>query len=126
MSHSPSFNHLDLKKTTHIFEIELYGSPVLQKLPVTEEQLAAFCRKHHIERMSVFGSVLRDDFGPQSDVDFLVEFEPQQHLGWGIVTVCDELEKLVGRAVDVVDPKYLKQRFRHKVLENAQLVYPNV
>lgn len=101
-------------------------APVFQRLPISEEQIAEFCHKHHIQRMSVFGSVLRDDFGPESDVDFLVEFEPQQHLGWGIVTVCDELEDLVGRAVDVVDPKYLKQRFRQQVLENAQVVYSNV
>ena len=101
-------------------------APVFQKLPITEEQLAEFCRKHHIQKMSVFGSVLRDDFGPKSDVDFLVEFDPDRHLGWGIVTVCDELEALLGRAVDVVDPKYLKQRFRQQVLESAQLVYSNV
>ena len=99
---------------------------IYRRLPVTEEQLAEFCRKHQIQRMSVFGSVLRDDFGPKSDVDFLVEFEPQKHLGWGIVTICNELENLVGRAVEVVDPKFLKQRFRQQVLENAQLVYSNV
>ncbi len=100
-------------------------APIFQKLPITEGQLAEFCRKHHIQRMSVFGSVLRDDFGPESDVDFLVEFEPDSHLGWGIVGVCDELEKLIGRHVDVVNPKYLKQRIRKNVLESAQLVYSN-
>lgn len=98
-------------------------APVFQKLPITEERLAEFCRKHHIQRMSVFGSVLRDDFRPESDVDFLVEFEEGHHPGWDIVDVCDELERLVGREVDVVNPKYLKQRLRKNVLENAQLVY---
>ncbi len=100
-------------------------APIFQKLPVTQDQLAEFCRKHRIQRMSVFGSVLREDFGPESDVDFLVEFEPDSHLGWGIVGVCDELEKLIGRHVDVVNPKYLKQRLRKSVLESAQLVYSN-
>ena len=100
-------------------------APIFLKLPITESQLAEFCRKHHIQRMSVFGSVLREDFGPESDVDFLVEFEPDSHLGWGIVAVCDELEKLIGRHVDVVNPKYLKQRIRTSVLESAQLVYSN-
>ncbi len=96
------------------------------KLPVTEEQLHEFCRKHHIQRMSVFGSVLRDDFRPESDVDFLVEFEPDFHPGWEFVEICDELERLIGRAVDVVNPKYLKRRIRKNVLESAQLVYSNV
>jgi predicted nucleotidyltransferase len=100
-------------------------APIFQKLPITEDQLADFCRKHRIQRMSVFGSVLREDFGPESDVDFLVEFDPDSHLGWGIVGVCDELEKLIGRHVDVVNPKYLKQRLRKSVLESAQLVYSN-
>ncbi len=98
-------------------------APIFQKLPITEEQLAEFCRRHHILRMSVFGSVLRDDFRPDSDVDFLVEFETGHHPGWDIVDVCDELEHLVGREVDVVNPKYLKERLRKNVLEEAQLVY---
>lgn len=100
-------------------------APIFQKLPITEGQLAEFCRKHRIQQMSVFGSVLREDFGPDSDVDFLVEFAPDSHLGWGIVAVCDELEQLIGRHVDMVNPKYLKQRIRKSVLESAQLVYSN-
>jgi len=100
-------------------------APIFQKLPIAEGQLAEFCRKHRIQQMSVFGSVLREDFGPDSDVDFLVEFAPDSHLGWGIVAVCDELEQLIGRHVDVVNPKYLKQRIRKNVLESAQLVYSN-
>ena len=98
-------------------------APIFKKLPITEDQLAEFCRKHHICRMSVFGSVLRDDFRPESDVDFLVEFEPDFHPGWEFVEICDELERLVGRAVDVVNPNYLKQRLKKNVLESAQLVY---
>lgn len=98
-------------------------APIFQKLPITEEQLAEFCLRRHILRMSVFGSVLRDDFRPDSDVDFLVEFEAGHHPGWDIVDVCDELEHLVGREVDVVNPKYLKERLRKYVLEEAQLVY---
>ena len=71
-------------------------APIYHRLPITEEQLAEFCRKHHIERMSVFGSVLRDDFGPQSDVDFLVEFEEGFHPGWNIIDVERELSELIG------------------------------
>ncbi len=98
-------------------------APIFQKLPITESQLADFCRKHHIQRMSVFGSVLTDEFRPDSDVDFLVEFEPDHVVGWNIVSICDELERLVGREVDVANPKYLNRRIRKSVLESAELVY---
>ncbi len=99
-------------------------APVFQKLPITEEQLAEFCRKHPIQRMSVFGSVLRDDFGPQSDVDFLVEFEEGHHPGWNIIDVERELSALIGgRDVDVVNPKYLNRWTRKPILQSAESVY---
>ena len=86
-------------------------APLYQKLSITEDQLAEFCRKHHIQRMSVFGSVLRDDFRPESDVDFLVEFEEGHHPGWDIVDVERELSDLIGgRDVDLVNPKYLNSQ----------------
>ena len=97
----------------------------LKHLPITDEQLADFCQKHHIQRMSVFGSVLRDDFRPDSDVDFLVEFEQGHHPGWFIVDVCEELSKMVGREVDVVNPKFLKHRLKDTVLKSARLIYTN-
>lgn len=99
-------------------------APVFQKLPITEEQLAEFCRKHRIQRMSVFGSVLRDDFRSDSDVDFLVEFEEGHHPGWNIVDVERELSQLIGgREVDLVNPKYLNRWIRKPVLQSAEPVY---
>lgn len=99
-------------------------APIFQKLPITEGQLAEFCRKHHIQRMSVFGSVLRDDFRPDSDVDFLVEFAPEVTIGWRIVRISDELSNLLGgRPVDLIDPRFLNHRIKNSVLENAEAVY---
>ena len=54
------------------------------RIPIDRERIAAFCRRHHIRKLALFGSVLRDDFGPDSDVDVLVEFEPGQVIGFGI------------------------------------------
>jgi uncharacterized protein len=88
------------------------------------QAIAAFCRRHHIRRMAFFGSVLRDDFGPQSDVDVLVEFEPAHVPGWGIVTMADELSALLGgRRVDLLTFKGLHWRIRERVLREAQEVY---
>ena len=92
------------------------------------EQLAEFCRRHHIRRLSLFGSILREDFRPAgdrpSDVDALVEFEPGHTPGWEIVTIEEELSRLFGgRRVDLVNPKYLNRRLRDRVLASAELCY---
>ena len=65
-------------------------------------ELSEFCRRHHIGRLWLFGSVLREDFGPDSDVDLLVEFEPEHIPGWEIVDIEEELSQLFGgRKVDL-------------------------
>jgi len=82
------------------------------------------CRRHHIRRLSLFGSVLRDDFGPTSDVDVLVEFEPGQTIGFDIITIEEDLSALFGgRRVDVVIEKYLNPRLRERVLASAEVQY---
>lgn len=63
----------------------------MTRITVPHDELAAFCRRHHIRKLSLFGSVLRDDFRPDSDVDVLVEFEPGHSVGWEIVDMEDEL-----------------------------------
>ena len=96
------------------------------KLPVQfdQTQLAEFCRRSHITRLSVFGSALRGDFGPDSDVDLLVEFE----LG-AVVTLLDmarmeiELSAMVGRKVDLRTPEDLSRYFRDRVLATAVVQY---
>jgi uncharacterized protein len=92
------------------------------------EQLADFCRRHHIRRLRVFGSILRDDFRPDgdrpSDVDVLVEFEPGHMPGWEIVDIEEELSRLFGgRRVDMVNPKYLNRRLRDPILASAEVCY---
>jgi uncharacterized protein len=86
--------------------------------------LADFCRRHHITRLSVFGSALRDDFRPDSDVDVLVEFQPGHTPGWEIVDIEEELGRLLGgRRVDLVNPKYLNHRLRDAILNSAVVQY---
>ena len=93
-------------------------------LPVSDERIAAFCRRWHITELALFGSVLRDDFGPESDVDVLVEFEPGHVPGFAFVALEDELSSLFdGRRVDVVQRQYLNRWLRKRILTDAQVVY---
>ena len=71
------------------------------RIDIPKEKIAAFCQRNHIRRMALFGSVLRDDFTPESDVDVLVEFEPSQTPGLEFITMQDELSEILGRQVDL-------------------------
>ncbi len=99
--------------------------PELRRLPVAidPQQIAAFCRKHHMRRLSLFGSVLRDDFRADSDVDVLVEFEPGHTPGWHFFEMQDELSELLGRTVDLNTPEFLSRYFRDEVLAGALSIY---
>lgn len=91
---------------------------------VDREAVAAFCRKHHIASLALFGSVLRDDFRPDSDVDVLVEFQPGHVPGFEFVRIQQELSTLMqGRTVDLVTPKFLNERIRGHVMAVAQPLY---
>lgn len=90
---------------------------------IDRERIAEFCRRNHIRKLSLFGSVLRDDFGPESDVDVLVEFEPGTRVGWSIVTMQDELSAILGRAVDLRTPAELSRYFRQQVVDGAEPLY---
>src|SRR5207249_2629669 len=92
-------------------------------IPINQERIADFCRFHHIARLSLFGSLLRDDFGPESDVDVLVEFEPGKTPGWEFFSMQDELSEIVGRKVDLNTPGFLSRYFRDEVLAGALLIY---
>jgi uncharacterized protein len=93
--------------------------------PITlpRDQIAAFCRRHHIERLSLFGSILREDFGPESDIDVLVEFEPGHVPGLAFFSIQDELSELLGRPVDLHTPRFLSEYFRERVLSEAEVQY---
>jgi len=87
-------------------------------------RLGEFCRRHRIRKLSLFGSVLRDDFGPESDIDVLVEFEPGVRVGLiGLQRVEDELSDLLGRSVDLNTPGFLSPYFRDQVLAEAEVLY---
>jgi hypothetical protein len=93
------------------------------KIKVSRDDIARFCRKNHIRRLELFGSVLRDDFTPQSDVDVLVEFEPGHAVGFGFIRMQDELSELLGRKVDLNTPASLSPYFRDEVLAEAEALY---
>lgn len=92
-------------------------------LAIPKQKIAEFCRRHHIRKLSLFGSVLRDDFTDKSDVDVLVEFEPGHTPGWDIVTMQDELSEMFGRVVDLRTPEELSRYFRDEVLAEAEVQY---
>ena len=106
-----------------LFTASLYNAPMPLQIPIDHERLAEFCRKRHIRRLAFFGSVLRDDFGPDSDVDVLYEFEEGHAPGWEIVDVEDELSGIIGRKVDLVPAKYLNRWIRDRVLAEAEVQY---
>jgi predicted nucleotidyltransferase len=95
----------------------------LAKLQLDSEKIAAFCRRHRIRRLALFGSVLRDDFSAGSDVDVLVEFEPGAKTGLAFFGMQDELSEIVGRKVDLHTPGLLGPRVRDRVLKETQDVY---
>jgi uncharacterized protein len=93
------------------------------QIEVSREEIAAFCRRHQIRRLALFGSVVRADFGPDSDVDVLVEFEPGRTPGLAFFTMQEELSDLFGRNVDLNTPACLSPYFRDEVLAEAEVVY---
>ena len=96
-----------------------------RQVTVNRSELASFCRRNHIRRMSLYGSVLRSDFTPQSDVDVLVEFEPGHAPGLlGIARMERELSGMFdGRKVDLRTPEDLSRYFRQSVLDEAEVQY---
>jgi len=92
-------------------------------IAIPKQELAAFCLRHHIRRLSLFGSVVRDDFGPGSDVDVLVEFEPEHTPGLAFFAVQEELSQLLARKVDLNTPQGLGRYFRDRVLYEAKVLY---
>jgi predicted nucleotidyltransferase len=94
------------------------------RIEMPREALAEFCRKHHVRKLALFGSVLRDDFRPDSDVDVLVEFEPGTRAGYLKLAGMElELSELVGRKVDLRTPGELSRYFRDEVLANAEVQF---
>jgi predicted nucleotidyltransferase len=87
------------------------------------DKIAALCRAHSIRRLALFGSVLRDDFGPDSDLDILVEFKPGTKTGLAFFRMQDELSALIGWKVDLSTRGFLSPHIRVQALQEAQDVY---
>ena len=93
------------------------------RLFLPAEKIADFCRRHCVRKLSLFGSVLRDDFRPDSDVDVLVEFEPGCTPGLAFFGMEIELSELLGRKVDLNTLGFLSEYFRDRVLNEAEVLY---
>ena len=107
---------------------EKHGERPQAHIPIPYAQVAEFCRRNRIRWLALFGSVLSDDFGPDSDVDVLVRFEPDAPWDlWDIPTMQEELRAMFGREVDLVDKDAVEQSqnpFRRRgILRNARVVY---
>ena len=93
------------------------------KINIPREKIEAFCKRNHIRKLAFFGSVLRDDFGPKSDIDVLVEFEPGKTPGLAFFNIQAELSEILGRKVDLNTPGFLSKYFRDQIMREAQVQY---
>ena len=93
------------------------------QIVVPKTKIAAFCKRHHISKLAFFGSVLRDDFSPSSDVDALVEFEPGHTPGLDFFAIEEELTAVLGRKVDLNTPGFLSRDFREQALRDSEVEY---
>lgn len=96
----------------------------LMNITVPQSAIDDFCRRNHIRKFSLFGSILSDSFGPESDIDVLVEFQPGHIPGLALIRMQDELSELFGgRKVDLVTPKFLNRRIRSRIEHEAVVQY---
>ena len=94
------------------------------RISIPKKRIAEFCERNRVQRLSLFGSVLREDFGPNSDVDFLVEFEPDTRIGLIRLSGLEiELSNIVGRKVDLNTPGFLSKYYRDQILAEASVQY---
>ena len=92
-------------------------------LPLPKSKINEFCRRHHIKKLSVFGSILRDDFSPESDIDILVEFEQEHIPGLAFFAMEQELSQMLGRKVDLNTLQFLSPYFRNDVEAESEVQY---
>ena len=92
-------------------------------IQIPRERIEAFCRDHGIRRLALFGSVLRDDFRPDSDIDVLVEFQPGVRIGLAFIRLQDELSEILSHTVDLNTPGSISRHFREEVLDEAEELY---
>lgn len=93
-------------------------------IDLSKEKIAKFCKRNHIRKLSLFGSVLHGDFGPDSDIDFLVEFYPEHVPGFITLAGMEiELSEILGRKADLRTAKELSRHFRQEVVDSAEVQY---
>jgi predicted nucleotidyltransferase len=95
----------------------------MTRLSVDRGRIIVFCLKHHIRKLAFFGSVVRGDFQPGSDIDVLVEFEPEHVPGLAFFTMEEELSQILGQKVDLNTPQFLSPYFRSQVEKEAETQY---
>ena len=98
------------------------------RIRIPQEEISAFCQRWRIVELALFGSVLRDDFGPKSDVDVLIRFHPEvQHSGLEIASMRQELSRMLGREADLIERAVVERSRnyirRRSILQSAQVVY---
>jgi predicted nucleotidyltransferase len=94
------------------------------KINIPRERLADFCKTNRIQKFALFGSVLREDFSPSSDVDILVEFAPDARVGLIRLAALEiELGEILGRKVDLNTPGFLSRHYRDRILAEAEVQY---
>ena len=97
------------------------------RITASRDSIAKFCKRWHVQEMALFGSVLRDDFSRESDIDVLVEFKPDGVPGLQFVTMASELSGLLGRPVDVLTRSAIERSPNHirrkEILESAEVIY---
>ena len=93
-------------------------------IELPKERIKEFCKRHHIRKLSLFGSALRDDFSPESDLDILVEFDPAHIPGFIRLAGMEiELTEILGRKVDMRTAQDLSRYFRDEVLNSSKVQY---
>ena len=99
-------------------------STVIHGVEIQRERIARFCLENHVRKLSLFGSILTDQFGPDSDVDVLVEFDPDSAPTYfDMAGMEQELSAIFGRRVDLRTPKELSRYFRDQVIASAATQY---
>jgi hypothetical protein len=93
------------------------------QIEIDRAELEKLCRTYSIRRLALFGSVIRDDFSDESDVDILVEFQPEAKVGLSFFSLQRELSLILGRQVDLSTPEFLSPRIRDRILHEARPVY---
>lgn len=102
----------------------LGGMYMSMHIAIDKDQLAVFCQRNHIRKLAFFGSVLRDDFRPDSDVDVLLEFEPDVRIGlFGLMEMQFEFSEMIGREADFRTQGDLSRYFRDRVIAEAEVQY---